>query len=194
MAATLIFICAISGAGKTTLVRKVLPRIPHAGKVLTSTTRTPRPDERDGIDYNFFSPEEFARRKNMGEFLETATVHGSLYGTRKADLDHALRKNSLIVFVIDIQGVRTLKKLYADAFVFCISATITEIKHRLSSDGNTPDVVQTRICTARRELETMRHMRFDAVIPNHNGMFECATEQLYQAITNKERAKNESSR
>lgn len=190
MTATLIFICAISGAGKTTLVKKVLPRIPHAGKVLTSTTRAPRPSERNGIDYNFFSREEFEHRKQRGEFLETASVHGSLYGTRKADLDEALAKSSLIIFVIDVQGAVTLRRHYPDAFVFCISATISEIKHRLSADGNTPDIVQTRIHTARQELRVMQRMHFDVTISNHDGMFESATEQLYEAIMSSQRAKN----
>lgn len=190
MAATLIFVCAISGAGKTTLVQHVLPRIPHAGKVLTSTTRAPRPSERGGIDYNFFSLEEFEQRKERGEFLETASVHGSLYGTRKADLDEALRKNSLIIFVIDIQGAATLKRCYPDALVFCVSATIKEIKRRLSADGHTSDIIQTRIRTARRELRVMEHMHFDAVIHNHDNMFACAAAQLYDAITNSQRAKN----
>lgn len=156
----------------------------RAGKSLSSTTRKPRPGEKNGRHYNFYSLEEFKRREARGEFLETAQVHGNWYGTRKEDLDRALSIYEVIVLVIDIQGVKKVKEFYPSARIVCISATLDEVRGRLlSRDGNSGDDIERRMETARNELAEMGSMQFDLIIENHDGMYGQSALALYRFIS-----------
>src|ERR1039457_6553771 len=88
----LILISAPSGAGKTTLVNLLLAAQPHMSRAVTCTTREPRPGEQDGVDYHFFTAEEFLKRLHAGNFIEHATVYGNSYGILKSALVGKLRE------------------------------------------------------------------------------------------------------
>lgn len=111
----LIVIAGPAGSGKSTLCDRLVTERPEFARVVTSTTRAPRPGEVDGVHYHFFSPDEFERRVQAGEFLEWAQVHGDnrhrRYGTLKASVYDPLARGQNLVMSIDVQGVESLRRV-----------------------------------------------------------------------------------
>jgi len=95
---------APSGAGKSTLAQAAIASTPELVRSVTSTTRPPRPVEVDGCDYHFISHEAFLQRLGAGEMLESATVHGYLYGTSRLDVNRLCQQGFDVLLVINYQG------------------------------------------------------------------------------------------
>ncbi len=110
LAPLLILISAPSGGGKTTLCGQLLKARPEMTRAITCTTRAPRPGERDGVDYHFFSAAEFLKRLQAGNFLEHATVYGNSYGILKSELLTKLREGKDVLLNLDVQGAATLAR------------------------------------------------------------------------------------
>ncbi len=144
-----------SGAGKTTIARKLLA---HDGEIRMSvsvTTRPPRPGEVDGQDYIFASQAEFDRMVEDGQFLEWATVFGNSYGTPKAQVKAGIREGQDFLFDIDWQGTQQLyQKMETDVVrVFLLPPSIDELRRRLTGRGTDPaEVIQSRMDRARAEI------------------------------------------
>lgn len=144
-----------SGAGKTTIARKLLA---HDGEIRMSvsvTTRPPRPGEVDGQDYIFASQAEFDRMVEDGQFLEWATVFGNSYGTPKAQVKAGIREGQDFLFDIDWQGTQQLyQKMETDVVrVFLLPPSIDELRRRLTGRGTDPAaVIQARMDRARAEI------------------------------------------
>jgi guanylate kinase len=157
----LVLISAPSGGGKTTVCQQLLARHPELTRVVTCTTRPPRPGERSGIDYHFLDPAAFERRVEAGEFLEHAQVYAHRYGTLRAAVLDRLRQGRDILLSLDVQGVATiLKKAAVDpelaralVTVFLTPLTLAELEARLRKRGTEDELVmQHRLSEARREL------------------------------------------
>src|SRR5262245_22948883 len=97
-------ISAPSGSGKTTLIQAVMEKLPNLSFLTSCTTRQPRAGEKEGKDYFFLSRAAFEKKIAAGEFLETATVHGELYGTPKQEFFNKIKGGSDVVLEIDVQG------------------------------------------------------------------------------------------
>lgn len=144
-----------SGAGKTTIARKLLA---HDGEIRMSvsvTTRPPRPGEVDGQDYIFASQAEFDRMVEDGQFIEWATVFGNSYGTPKAQVKAGIREGQDFLFDIDWQGTQLLyQKMETDVVrVFLLPPSIDELRRRLTGRGTDPAaVIQSRMDRARAEI------------------------------------------
>ena len=144
-----------SGAGKTTIARKLLA---HDGEIRMSvsvTTRPPRPGEVDGQDYIFVDQAEFDRMVADEQFLEWATVFGNSYGTPKAQVKAGIRAGQDFLFDIDWQGTQQLyQKMETDVVrVFLLPPSIDELRRRLTGRGTDPaDVIQSRMDRARAEI------------------------------------------
>lgn len=144
-----------SGAGKTTIARKLLA---HDGEIRMSvsvTTRAPRPGEVDGQDYIFVSQAEFDRMVADEQFLEWATVFGNSYGTPKAQVKAGIREGQDFLFDIDWQGTQQLyQKMETDVVrVFLLPPSIDELRRRLTGRGTDPaEVIQSRMDRARAEI------------------------------------------
>ena len=144
-----------SGAGKTTIARKLLA---HDGEIRMSvsvTTRPPRPGEVDGQDYIFVDQAEFDRMVADEQFLEWATVFGNSYGTPKAQVKAGIRAGQDFLFDIDWQGTQQLyQKMETDVVrVFLLPPSIDELRRRLTGRGTDPaDVIQARMDRARAEI------------------------------------------
>ena len=144
-----------SGAGKTTIARKLLA---HDGEIRMSvsvTTRAPRPGEVDGQDYIFASKAEFDRMVADEQFLEWATVFGNSYGTPKAQVKAGIREGQDFLFDIDWQGTQQLyQKMETDVVrVFLLPPSIDELRRRLTGRGTDPaEVIQSRMDRARAEI------------------------------------------
>lgn len=143
-----------SGAGKGTLVKAVLGRVPDIWVSVSATTRAPRPGEQEGRAYFFLTPEEFDRRMRAGEFLEWAEVHGSRYGTLRGPAERRIRAGMQVVLEIDPQGARQVMEQMPDAvLIFVKTPTWDELRQRLEGRGSeTKEQIEQRLLTAEKEL------------------------------------------
>ena len=163
----LIIISAPSGGGKTTLLRELRKSITDVYYSISLTTRKPRSNEKEGIDYYFVSEEEFIKRKNQGEFIEYAQVHGFWYGTPKSYIDQYLAQNRIVILDIDVQGGKNIKKIFSDSVLVCIappslSILETRLRSRKQDDEQT---IQRRLKAAQSELE-QAYQNYDYLIVN----------------------------
>ncbi len=166
MTGHLYIVTAPSGAGKTTLVRRLLENDPGIRLSISHTTRAPRAGERDGIEYHFVAVPEFLDKVRQGEFLEWAEVHGNYYGTSRSGIEAALHAGQDVVLEIDWQGAQQVRRLFqAPIGVFILPPSLGELERRLFERGtDSPATIERRVAAAREE---MRHVgEFDYVIIN----------------------------
>jgi guanylate kinase len=159
-------VCAPSGTGKTTLVKKLMQEFPQIGYSTSCTTRSPRTDEVPGHDYHFVSHDEFLELRRTGYFAEWADVYGHFYGTPLNPTLDILRTGRDVLFDIDVQGAAQLRlTLSAGRYVFIMppSLKILEDRLRARAQDNEEDI-QRRLMTARSELREAHW--FDAWIVN----------------------------
>ena len=165
----LILMSAPSGGGKTTLCNQLLALRPEMTRAVTCTTRAPRPGEKDGMDYYFFSVAEFERRRRAGEFIEHATVYGNSYGILKSELLGKLRLGRDVLLNVDVQGAATIRKWAegepdlkrAMATVFLTPTSLTELADRLKKRAaDSAAVIQKRLAVARREIAQWKHFDY----------------------------------
>ena len=140
MSSNLFIITAPSGAGKTTLIKKVLEYAQEHDKnvalSVSHTTRPPRDGEEDGVDYLFISEDDFKQNIENGEYIEYANVHGNYYGTPRSELDKNQNINSKILLEIDWQGALQIMNHYPDAeSVFISPPSVDELRKRLMERG-----------------------------------------------------------
>jgi len=139
---TLFIVSAPSGAGKTTLVRKLMERDAGIRHSVSYTTRPPRPAERDGHDYHFIDIPAFLAMRERGDFLEWAEVHGNFYGTSKSWLLDEMRAGRDTLLEIDWQGAQQVRALMPQAVsIFIVPPSIAELERRLRARGQDSDEV-----------------------------------------------------
>jgi guanylate kinase len=149
-----------SGAGKTTLVRRFLMEHSDWRFSVSTTTRPPRPDEVDGVDYHFVAPDEFERRFSAGRFLETAVVHGNRYGTELSELERFGKAG--LVLDVDVQGGESIRKLKPEALlIFVAPPSIEHLRSRLAQrNQDAAEQVNLRLSNAIHEMEHMYHYHY----------------------------------
>jgi guanylate kinase len=143
-----------SGSGKTSVALELLRLYPSLKKLVTCTTRPPRPGETDGVDYNFLTADQFAAGVAAGDFFEWAKVYEHSYGNRTRDLEKLLVENFDVLMVVDIQGAQTIKHKRPEAELICIlPASTDELLSRLQKrdQGQTVNLAARR---AAAEAET----------------------------------------
>jgi guanylate kinase len=176
-----------SGAGKSTLVAALLARVPALTLSVSCTTRAPRAVEQDGREYFFVGADEFARRREAGEFAEWAEVHGALYGTVRAPLDDAIADGRDMLLDIDVQGARQLKRIYREAAVavMVFPPSWDELERRLRARSTEDEsTMLRRLARARDEARALGDYDYWIV----NADVEQAVGQL-EAIVRAERAR-----
>ena len=145
-----------SGAGKTTLSRRLLANDNGITLSVSATTRPPRQGETDGVDYYFVTPERFAAMVADDELLEWATVFGNRYGTPRAPVEDALHAGRDVLFDIDWQGTQQLQQTDAASDlvrVFILPPDLAELERRLTGRATDPaDVIAERMARARDEI------------------------------------------
>lgn len=172
----LFIVCSPSGAGKTTLCRKLLERFPELRFSVSHTTRPRRPQEVDGRDYHFIDAAAFERMAGAGEFVEWAWVHGNRYGTSHAELRAALAEGRMLLLDVDFQGAAQIRGQYPNATaVFILPPSLAVLRERLRKRGTeTPESLELRFRNALREIEA--YPQFDYLVVND--LLERAVETL----------------
>ncbi|MEJ2314433.1 MAG: guanylate kinase [Nitrospirota bacterium] len=177
----LFVVSAPSGAGKTTLCRRLISMMPGIEFSVSYTTRAPRAGEADGVDYVFVDEAEFRRMADSGEFAEWAEVHGNLYGTSGRTLKETLAGGSDLLLDIDVQGARQLRERFPGGiYVFVLPPSMDALQERLGGrKTDSPEVVRRRLSRARDEIRDYEH--YDYVIVNDD--FERALGELEAIVT-----------
>jgi guanylate kinase len=148
-----LILSAPSGAGKTTIARQVVKRIGGIRISVSHTTRSPRPNETDGRDYHFITPEQFSLMQNEGAFLEAANVHGNWYGTHKDEVIPFISAGSDVILDIDVQGAAIIRKKIDAVMVFILPPSMEELMKRLKvRNTDEKKVIERRMENARREV------------------------------------------
>lgn len=169
-----------SGAGKGTLVARVLQRIPDAWVSVSATTRSPRPGEVEGIHYYFMDDDEFDRLIDEDGFLEWADVHTARYGTPRKSVEEHIAQGKQVILEIDVQGGFQVREKMPDAhLVFIEPPSIEELRARLVGRGTeSEDVIDARMKVAAVELS--QKMKYDYVLVNDD--LDRATDELVECI------------
>jgi len=162
----LFIVSAPSGAGKTTLVERVVDETPHLRMSRSYTSRPARQGETDGVDYNFVTRERFEAMAAAGEFLESADVFGNLYGTSAADTERVLESGHDLVLVIDVQGARKVRRRgIENTAVFVMPPAFTVLEQRLRGRSkDSEEAIQRRLQVATQEVAT--YGDYDYVVVN----------------------------
>lgn len=150
----LFIVSAPSGAGKTTLCRRLRQRMPTLGYSVSYTTRPPRSGEREGVDYHFIDRPAFEAGIAAGRWAEWARVHDHFYGTSAAALEKALAAGQDVLLDIDVQGARQLKQRFADSVtVFVAPPSLAELERRLRGrKTDSESSIRRRMTNAEAEL------------------------------------------
>lgn len=153
-AGSLFMVVAPSGAGKSSLVNALLEREPAIKLSISYTTRQPRPGEQHGREYFFTSVEDFLAKRDAGEFLESAEVHGNYYGTSRIQIAEQMKAGTDILLEIDWQGAQQVKKQFPQATgIFILPPSIAALEERLHKRGqDEPHVITRRILAAGGEI------------------------------------------
>lgn len=158
---------APSGAGKTTLVNNIKDSFSFLAESISCTTRKPRPNEVDGVNYYFLSEEEFSRKKDNNLFAEWALVHGNYYGTPVDLLRKNIEKGHHVICDIDYQGALNIGKVFKDeaVLIFVLPPSMDELEKRLWGRAtDNEDIVRKRLENARNEISYYRH--YDHIVVN----------------------------
>ncbi|KAF7598627.1 MAG: guanylate kinase [Candidatus Dactylopiibacterium carminicum] len=166
MPGSLFIVSAPSGAGKTTLVRELLARDPGVRLSVSYTTRAPRAGEVDGVAYHFTDRADFIARRDRGEFLEWAEVHGNYYASSRIWLEEQMRAGQDVLLEIDWQGAVQVRRIFPQAVgVFVLAPSYAELENRLRGRGtDSEDVIARRLAAACEEMKQVD--QFDYVIIN----------------------------
>ena len=172
-----------SGAGKDAVLHRLkMVHFPIA-HITTMTTRAKRPKEKDGIDYNFVTEEQFQRLIDDNELLEWANVYGNFYGVPKQTVRNALAEGKDTIIKIDVQGAVTIKKIVPQAvFIFLAPLTMQELIDRLTMrNTESEENLRLRIDTVKEEMT--RVSMFDYVAVNEHGQIDRVVDEIRAIIT-----------
>jgi len=153
-----IILSAPSGGGKTSIARELLKRRPDdLGYSVSCTTRTPRKNEREGVDYYFLRRSEFVRERELGKFAESAEVHGNLYGTLKSEVERVFASGKHVVMDIDVQGASQLIRAFPQAVtIFVLPPSGDVLLERLRKrKTESATELAARLMSALQELQAV---------------------------------------
>ena len=171
-----------SGSGKSTLIQKIKRNIPSLGWSVSYTTRKMRTGEIHGEDYLFLTPQEFRQKREQGELIEWAEVHGNLYGTSHSTVKSQIDAGDFLLLDIDIQGADSLKKKLPSQTVtiFLAPPSLEELETRLRKRKTDDEqTIQTRLGNARKEM--IKKDDYDHLVINDDP--EQSYRNLYDIIT-----------
>lgn len=159
---------APSGSGKTTIVRRLLEQYTQFEFSISATSRAPRGQEQDGVDYYFLTPEAFAEKVKADAFVEWEEVYaGTSYGTLKSEVERIWSKGNVILFDVDVMGGINLKRIFGEdaCSIFIMPPSVEELRRRLVGRAtDTMEVIEKRVAKASFEIE--KAPEFDHTVIN----------------------------
>ena len=164
----LLVLSSPSGGGKSSIARNLLQGRDDLGYSVSATTRPLREGERDGVDYHFLTREEFLRRKEAGEFLESATYGGHLYGTLRSEVEQIFARKRHAVLDIEIEGARQIRASFPNSLHLFVLPPSAEVLIGRLRGRNTepPEAVRARVTRAAEELDAVAE--YDYVVVNQD--------------------------
>jgi len=165
---SVIVVSAPSGAGKSTVLTRVLREMPGLRFSVSHTTRSPREGERDGVEYRFVDKPAFEGLRRDDRLLEWAEVHGNLYGTAVAEYDRAREEGQDLLLDVDVQGAAQVREKMPDAVtVFILPPSYQVLERRLRGRGQDDEpTIERRLAVAGRELDAF--VSYDYAIVNED--------------------------
>ena len=165
-----------SGAGKGTLLSHLFANRPECVFSVSATTRPQRTGEVDGREYHFLDRTTFERRRDAGEFLEWAEVHGNLYGTLRSEVDARVAAGKVVVLDVDVQGGASLRRVLPEALsIFVYPPSLEALRARLRSRAtDAPEVIERRLANAPGEIAQWVHYQYVIM----NDRLDVAQQQL----------------
>ncbi len=178
----LVVLSGPSGVGKDSVLRRLKEQGAAFHFVVTATTRPPRPGERHGVDYYFYTPEAFARLIEQDELMEWSIVYGDYKGIPKAPVREALARGQDVIMRIDVQGAHKVRRLCPQAvLIFLTTETEEELVRRLRARATeSEDALALRIAMARKELEHLPE--FDYAVVNREGRLDEAVQAILAIV------------
>ncbi len=180
----LIIFSAPSGSGKSTIINYLLEQGLNLKFSISATSRAPRGEEKDGVEYYFLSPEDFRKRIAAGDFLEYEEVYtDKFYGTLKSEVERIFKEGNNVIFDVDVVGGCNIKKYYGNRAlsVFIQPPSVEELRRRLvGRNTDSPEVIESRLAKAEYELGFAK--QFDVVIVNDD--LDKAKEETLRTVRN----------
>src|SRR3989344_8132006 len=171
-----------SGSGKTTLYKKAISHLKNIKKVITTTTREKRGNEKNNKDYHFISKKEIEEKISKKEFIEYEEVYGNYYGSSKEELSSIYKEGKVPIYIVDVKGAKTLKKLFPESLLIFISPPSIEILEKRLKKRNTEtdETIRKRLSKANDEMDFSSQA--DKIILNDN--LDKAVKEFIKIISN----------
>lgn len=176
----LVIISGFSRAGKNAIADGLKELSDNYIYSISATTRQPRADERNEVDYHFITPECFENIKESGDFLETAEYCGNSYGTLALPVTKALKEGRDMVLILETEGAMKVKDLYPTALTFFVAAPAADLKSRMKETGISEDDMKKRLAEIQKEITMIP--KYDYLIMNENGKLEKNIELVHNII------------
>jgi guanylate kinase len=181
MKAPLFILSGPSGSGKSTVLQRLLAEgDPPLRQSVSATTRQPRPSERDGVHYHFWTQERFGAAQKAGDLLESAEVFGNWYGTPRSEVEPHRQKGIGVILAIDVQGAGQVRLKCPDVVtIFLRTSSLEVYERRLRARGTeSEETIQRRLQGARRELEHVGEYQYVVI----NDVLDTAVAELRQIV------------
>ena len=179
----LIIFSAPSGSGKTTIVKRLLSTFPQFEFSISATSRQPRGEERNGVDYFFLTQDEFRQKVAENAFVEWEEVYnGTCYGTLRSEMERIWAKDNVIIFDVDVMGGINLKRIFGEraCSIFIKAPSVEALRERLIGRGtDSAETIEKRV--AKAEFELSKASEFDFVVVND--ILDNAVAETEQIIT-----------
>ena len=185
----LVIISGPSGVGKDTIIAAMQERGHHPPYhyVVTCTTRSRRPNEIDGVSYNFVTEEQFLALRDAGELLEANEVHGHWYGTPRAGVREALANGQHAILKIDVKGAQVVKAYVPEALlIFVVPPSIETLNQHLQA-RRTETAEELAVRQKNAALELARQYDYDHVVENEEGHVDRTAQRIEEIISHEER-------
>jgi len=178
---SMLMVVAPSGAGKSSLVGALIATDPALTLSISFTTRNPRPGEVEGENYYFISESEFLQRKESGDFLEWALVHGNYYGTSKSWILEKMQLGQDVILEIDWQGAQQIQRIVPQAtWIFILPPSLKILEERLYKRGQDDEkTIEKRLAAAHQELSHLDEADYLVV----NDLFDIALSELRHIVS-----------
>jgi guanylate kinase len=179
-----VVIAGPAGSGKDALIHEIARRYPNAERMVTATTREPRPNEVDGVDYHFMTNEHFKKEMEQGNILEHYYRHKThtYYGTYRPDIENRIGRGKIVLCQLQIVGAKYMKEHYKATTFFISPASLETLERRIRARAPMSDIEwQERLVYTQREIETEAPW-YDYHISNEDGKLEEAADKIVEIL------------